>query len=103
MRVSKLLMLTAATCLAGAFAGSAAASPNCPVCQQAYSNCVNNDPTNEVACAAQYSICLSYCGIPAGITALQPSPLDVRKYRPDMTAMSRATTALPQQTTLRAP
>ncbi|WNL46785.1 hypothetical protein RKE25_03860 [Dyella sp. BiH032] len=94
MRIAKLLTFAVATIAAGLAAGTATASPNCPVCQQAYLSCVNKDPNNSAniaACMTQFSLCLSYCGEPATAAAQRESWLDARKYRPDLSTTSIAT------------
>ncbi len=105
MRIVKLWMFTAVTGIAGLVAGQAVASPNCPVCQQAYLSCVNKDPNNPAniaGCMSQFSLCLSYCGEPSTAAAQRQSLFDVRKYRPDLSATSVAA-ALPARLPPHAP
>jgi hypothetical protein len=105
MRVAKVLMFSAAAGIAGLFAATATASPNCPVCQKAYQNCVNKDPgnpANVAACMAQYSVCLSYCGEPPTAAAQRQSLLDTDKFRPDLSATSMAR-VMPARLAPRAP
>lgn len=99
MRVVKLLVLAAATAAIGLVAGTATASPNCPVCQNAYLACVNKAPedsTHVAACMAQYSTCLSYCGEPPLAAAQRHALLNVGKYGPDLSATSLATATSPR-------
>lgn len=105
MRIARLLMFATVTAMTGLSAGTATANPNCPVCQQAYLNCVNKDPynpANVAACMSQFSVCLGYCGEPPTAAAQRQSLLDGRKYRPDMSGTSVAT-ALPARLAPRAP
>ncbi|GAA0709492.1 hypothetical protein FHW84_000684 [Dyella sp. SG562] len=105
MRVAKWLLIAATTGVAGLFAGSVAAEPNCTVCLKGYQGCVNKDPNNAAniaACMAQYSTCLAWCGEPSATAAQRRALLDVRPYRPDLSATSTAT-ALPPPLAPRAP
>ena len=105
MRVAKWLLIAVTTGVAGLFAGSVAAEPNCTTCLKGYQGCINKDPNNSAniaACQTQYAVCLAWCGEPAAAAAQHRAVLDVRPYRPDLSATS-VSTALPAPLAPRAP
>ena len=98
MRVAKWLLIAVTTGVAGLFAGSVAAEPNCATCLKAYQGCVNKDPNNQAniaACMTQYSVCLAWCGEPAAAAAKRQALFDVRTYRPDLSGTSAAMAVRP--------